>query len=260
MIEIDRLSINITDICDMNCAHCLRGDGHGRKLDVSLIPKIFENISSVQSLTITGGEPGCNIEAVSAIVNYLKDHKNDIHVMGCFIATNGKQHHQELVDAVKTLLWLELERNFDMEKKVITYENAKMNHSFMEEYKYQFGIAVSLDMFHEPIPMENYMKYYVSGIYQDVKEIDYSRMGVISRGRGANLKQSHYRESYGMCIEHESDELYVDEIYVSVDGNVFTDCDISYEMEEYESESYGDLYESSLADIIKEYDKRSEEE
>lgn len=259
MIEIDRLSINITDICDMDCAHCLRGDGHGRKLDVSLVPKIFENISSVQSLTITGGEPGYNIEAVSAIVDYLKEHRDDVYVTGCFIVTNGKQYHQELVNAVKQLLWLDLERNFNTEK-TITYENAKGCHSFLEDYKYQFGIAVSLDMFHEPIPMKNYIKYYTSGIYMDIKELDYSKTGVISRGRGMGLANSYYQKSYGMYIEQESDRLYVDEIYVSVDGRIFTDCDISYEMEEYESESYGDLHKSSLADIIKEYDKRGEEE
>lgn len=45
------------------------------------------------------------MEAVTAIVDYLVKEKDQIDVSGLFIATNGKEYRQELVDAVKTILF-----------------------------------------------------------------------------------------------------------------------------------------------------------
>lgn len=249
MIKVESLVINITDICNMECPFCLRGDRKGRKLDLSLIPKIFEGIEEVESLTITGGEPSCNADAVTAIVNYLKEHKDDIYVGGFFIATNGKEYKQELVDAVKDMFFIWLEKNY--EPGHLIAGGAKGYAAFLDDMKYMFSIAVSIDKFHEPIPLENWFKYYISGVYSNAKEMDYGKTGVIARGWGDGLKNSYYKEYRELHVEKEyPSEITAGEVYVSVDGCIYGDCDMSYEMEEY-NEPAGDLSENTLAEILK---------
>lgn len=51
------------------------------------------------------------MEAVTAIVDYLVKEKDQIDVSGLFIATNGKEYRQELVDAVKTILFYKWKKN-----------------------------------------------------------------------------------------------------------------------------------------------------
>lgn len=250
MVRIEQLIINITDICDMACPHCLRGDGWERKINLSLIPKIFEGIDEIEVITISGGEPSCNIEAVNAIVDYLVKHKDTIDVKGFFIATNGKEYHQELVDAVKTMMFLYLEKDFGR-IKTISGDCVKRYNAGMEDTLYMFGLSVSLDTFHEPIPLNNWFKYRLSGVYSSVKETDFSAGGVIARGRGEDIPGSMYRDYTKLYVEKDNDNIIASEIYVTVGGKIYGDCDISYEMEEY-IESYGDLNEKSLIDIINE--------
>lgn len=51
------------------------------------------------------------MEAVTAIVDYLVKEKDQIDISGLFIATNGKEYRQELVDAVKTILFYKWKKN-----------------------------------------------------------------------------------------------------------------------------------------------------
>lgn len=247
--RVEQMVINATDICNMECAFCLRGDGQGRKLDLNLIPRIFEGIDVINNLTISGGEPSCYIEAVTAVVDYLSEHKEDVHVNGFYIITNGKEYRQELVDAVKTMMFFYIERIYG-EKETISGKDNICYDGIIEELSYSFGVSVSLDEFHEPINFINYMKYRTSGIYSTAKEYDYSKGGIIARGRGYSIPHSRDRYYEEFEVEQSDDDaIDVDMVYVTVEGQVFRDCDMSYEMEEH-NEHAGDLQEETLAQII----------
>lgn len=250
MKTVESLIVNITDMCNMECEFCLRGDRGVNKMDLSLIPRIFDGIDCIENLTITGGEPSLYEEAVTAIVDYIEE--KDIDCYGCFIVTNGKVYSQALVDAVKKLLLRHIRKTYANE--YVTPQVAKYIKSEFEEM-YSFGIAVSIDMYHEAISVENYIRYRMSGVYSDVKETDFSNGGVIARGRGSNIygaKEREYRELYVSC---DDGDIIVEELYISIDGDVFSDCDISYDMQGY-IEPEGNLHEETLAEII---ERKSEE-
>lgn len=249
MIQIESLVINITDICGMDCAFCLRGDKRGRKIDLSLIPRIFDGIDKVHSLTISGGEPGCNVEAVTVIVDYMTTHKDDLHVNGFFIATNGQGYHQELVDAVKEAAFLFAEREYGLLKTIDGTCMPGIHHEVGEISDY-FGLAVSMDKFHDPIPFENWLKYYMSGVYSNSKESDFDKESVLARGYGTGIYGSIERPLLELYVQESQGVITASEVYVTVDGLVFADCDMSYEMEA-SNEPYGDLNESPLSDIIR---------
>ncbi len=53
------LMVEVTDRCNLSCAHCYVGEGKGRHIDISLFEKLisdFEDIGGLR-LIITGGEP-----------------------------------------------------------------------------------------------------------------------------------------------------------------------------------------------------------
>ena len=249
--RIRSLAINITDICNMECAFCLRGDRGTRKMDLSLIPRIFEGITQVDCITVTGGEPSCYVEAVTAIADYIVEHQKDLMVYGFFIVTNAKEYRQELVDAVKKVWMLLLEKCY-FGDRIVGFKEVRTYSSILEEMHYEFGIAVSLDEYHEPIDTMNYFKYRLSGIYSDAKETDFSKGGVIARGRGEGLPNSHYRSYYDLTVEVDEESVDAEEVYVTVDGKVFADCDMSYDMEA-SNEPAGDLHEETLAEIMQRY-------
>lgn len=260
-VQVDSLIINITDLCNMNCKFCLRGDFSGRKMDLSLIPKIFDGISSIGSITITGGEPAMYEEAITAIVDYIE--KSDIDVNGFYIVTNGKVYSQVIVDCVKRVLFRYISANYKgrqiVEKikggyKLDTNVEVPLN---MDDEMYAFGVSVSLDKYHDPISVENYLKYRYSGIYSHSKEQE--DVYVLARGRGENIPGARARAIREIYIEADEDYITTEELYVTIGGKVFADCDISYEMEEM-YEPYGDLTQETLLDVILREAERSLEE
>lgn len=247
-MRIETLAINITDICDMECPFCLRGDRGGRKMNLSLIPKIFEGIDEIGSVVITGGEPAYYPKAVERIVEYLTSHKDTIDVNGFFIATNGKRYEPKLIDAVKTMMCLHMKKYLP-EKEMVSHEDTRLWSSMLKEEYYMFGVAVSMDKYHEPIPLKNWLKYRTSGVYSDAKEVDYSKAGVIARGRGEGILGAMERPYRKLEMAKDGENLIVDEIYVTTNGNIYGDCDMSYYMETY-IEPYGNVDEEPLADMI----------
>ena len=60
-LQLNEFAIEITRKCNMKCAHCLRGEAQKRNIHKKYITKVLEDISSIGSLTITGGEPTLNM-------------------------------------------------------------------------------------------------------------------------------------------------------------------------------------------------------
>lgn len=255
--KIESLVINITDACDMECVHCLRGDRGSRRLDLGLIPRIFEGIDRIESMTISGGEPGLYTEAVTHIVDYLVGHRDEIQVDGFCIVTNGKEYRQELVDGVRRMMLTAVGRGWEGAR---IDGSDRMHRYVMDEVAVMFQLMVSLDAFHEPIDAMNYIKYASSGVYSPAKEEGTSKKFVLSRGRGNGVMGSVYRALREFDVYEDDDGLVAGEVYVTVEGKVFGDCDMSYEMEEY-NEPAGDLEDETLARIMQRcYDEQQKDE
>lgn len=240
-ISIEDFAIEVTRKCNMNCPHCLRGEAEDLDADIELIPKLFDGISSIGTLIFTGGEPSLNTPFITKTVDYVLE--NDIEVNGCFITTNGKVYSQELVDSVKRLFFRYMKRQ--TKGRV----NPGLTKYILSEG--MFGIAVSLDTFHDDISLDNYLKYVTCGVYSDSKEIDFEthKDWVVKRGRGNSVKNAQYRD---LCSFHseevDAETIVVDMVYITADGDVFSDCDMSYDM--MYTGAYGNLFDETLNKII----------
>lgn len=251
--KINSLVIEVTRRCNMECAHCLRGDFETfykfSMDDFSILPRIFEGIESVDSIVIGGGEPTLNSDAIEKIVDYVIE--NNLDVKGLYIVTNGLVYSQKMVDAMRRLYCYNIEK--DYKGKLCDKNGSEENvwkasfvkNSLFPETMIPYGIAVSLDEFHDHIPAMNYMKYLASGFYVPDKEVGERRHpgdGIIARGRGGGIYRAEEMPDVDPIRLDDPDDDRFDIIYVDLDGNVFGDCNLSYDM---------------MEDIVDDYEKSS---
>jgi len=88
--QLANLAIELTRRCNLRCEHCLRGDAQERDINAHTIDLLFKQISYVNSLTLTGGEPSLCPDLIKQVVDSC--YYYDVAVDNFYIATNGITH------------------------------------------------------------------------------------------------------------------------------------------------------------------------
>ena len=73
-MRINNLIIEVTRKCQLKCPHCLRGDTEQIDIETKYINQLLHNVTEINQLTFTGGEPFLNIEAIVHTKNFIKKH------------------------------------------------------------------------------------------------------------------------------------------------------------------------------------------
>ena len=101
--SLDYAVIEITRKCNMSCSHCLRGDPENVDIDLAHVDAFFEQVNSIGTLTITGGEPSLRPDLIMGIVEAAS--ANGVEIGSFYIVTNAKKVTQEFTHAVMKLYW-----------------------------------------------------------------------------------------------------------------------------------------------------------
>lgn len=204
--NFSNLVIEITRRCNMNCAHCMRGDAQDKDITAEIIDKLLKETSAIGSLTLTGGEVALNVPAIKYIAKRIRDFNTP--VQDIFIATNGKQVTNDFLQALLDLFLVA-----DIDEEINT-------------------ICISHDEFHEDIPEENIKKLKMFRFYNEqTKTWDFRKGGLINLGRARNLTGYTKRNIIRQDVDAEldEDELTFNSIVAcTVDGELLSDCDYEY--------------------------------
>lgn len=259
-MQVRNLIIEVTRRCNMKCAHCLRGEAQNCDISLKTIDRIFEDITSVDCIIFTGGEPFMNTGAI-AYALYVCVTRN-IPVYGFYLVTNGKDVEDAYIQVADDWMSYIMSCNYNLE------EDVKCNALYSCDIFEGSGIAVSLDEYHESIPLKNYLRYRMLAYYTTEKEHNQT-FSVRLEGRAEENNLDGYKPIInGFYIDFleeeqgfESDNIIVETIYVSSIGEVVSDCDLSYE--HIAELSIGNIKEESLFNILKnnldveeDYDKK----
>lgn len=161
-VVFNDLAIELTRRCNMSCAHCLRGDAQDADIFLSAIDGLLNQTEAIGMLTLTGGEPLLNLEAMQYITNGLTS--RGIPIMMIQIITNGREYSEKFIAIVKRFAEIvQLTQRYGYGRDV------------NESWRVQIG--VSLDKFHESpdICKENYLKY--KNALKEVAEVRQIRHG-----------------------------------------------------------------------------------
>ena len=196
----------------MKCAHCLRGDAQKRDIHKEYITKTLEDVSSIGSLTITGGEPTLNIPAIRFILNELK--RLEIPVGYFYMVVNGRK----------------------------TCQSIEFLHLLIEMYMYQDEkdeclpmIQMSNDKYHSHPNEQKESKEFLSMLsFFSCRDDEYKMSNIIAEGRGYDLggfKSLDYSKE--VYVNEYEDTIEVDTmIYLNAKGQICNNCDYSYETQD----------------------------
>lgn len=244
--NIDNLILEVTRKCSCACEHCLRGDVMDIDMPESMIPYIFKNVTNINSITFTGGEPSLNINLIRRTLEYCK--KNSIYVGYVWLATNGLQNHRELIHVMDN--WL------DYCLFCTGYADMDPVSKWMDisEYKseYSFGLACSIDEFHPSINKNDYEAFRSLLYYDNCKEGSfYSKTGhkqIIQTGKAYDNGLPGFKPTDFMEKGFSVDDNLVEVVYISATGYIYNNCDYSYRNMD-DCQAGNSIYEQTIFEI-----------
>lgn len=113
-VNIDYLCLEITRRCNLECAHCLRGNRESKDMSDEVLNNIFLDISSIHELDFGGGEPLLAPNVIEKIVRIIKEKGIRIDIVS--FTTNGtvmSKRHIELLRQLKNIADLDVRLSHD---------------------------------------------------------------------------------------------------------------------------------------------------
>lgn len=211
-LSFQDLAVEVTRRCNMNCAHCMRGEAQDIDLDLEKFDKFLENVSHIDTITFTGGEPTLNINAIRHILETCK--KNKIDVYNFYLVTNGKKIENEFL-------------NLMVDWYAYCYDCGG-------EPEYS-GLALSQDEYHESFDIDVVAKLKAFSFFNmNDKKTDWEKAYLVDLGRARSIgghtkRDPHY---YPPTVEECDDTIRVYDgsvIAFTCDGDILFDCDYEYE-------------------------------
>lgn len=210
------VAIEVTRRCNMKCAHCLRGDAQNMDITHEIIDKFLDGFgpgACIGSLLFTGGEITLNLDAIRYMLQAVKERK--ISVMSFYMVTNGKE-----ISLIDELVRVAIDWYVYADDNELT------------------GLALSHDPFHEKLENWGEIKRTLSALsfFSSEDKDMYKQSDIIltDEGRAKNLvgfkKRAPYI-SFPEIYETQNGELDISgsgRLYLSSNGNIAPDCDMSY--------------------------------
>lgn len=205
-LHAENLVLELTRRCNFACTHCLRGETENTDMTEEIIDKVMDNFDGFTEVTFTGGEPTLNLDAMEYFFKMAKIRNKSID---CFyVATNGHENQERLANIL-------LNAYMDCESQDLC------------------GVSLSMDDFHDGFQSE-----YVKGLafYQPVKEhhTDDPHTWIIQTGRAEDFRigrpPKYFTDFHATRTTPPDNSIYVETAYVSTNGFLYPDCDLSYEI------------------------------
>lgn len=216
---LDNLMFEVGRGCNMRCAHCLRGEAQNVQMQKDCIDKVLENVESINSLTLSGGEPMMYPDTIEYIINKIIERK--ISVMSFFIATNGSISSEKVAMALVRLYSWAYEKEF-------------------------CELKISADKYHtNNLEVVDFWKMF-SFTHVDSSLED---RHLLAEGRAFDIVGATRKPSDDGIEMEDDDTVSEGIIYINALGDVLTGCDYSYESQQWKS--HGNVYDSDFCDIIR---------
>ena len=248
---VDVLGMIVTERCNLECEHCLRGCRSNKIMSDDVIEATLSNFDYIETLAICGGEVTLSLDVVEKIINYIIKH--EILVGEITYTINGTIYSQRFLD-------------------LIDYSNEYLISDGNKEDRTNF--AISWDGFHhkeirrlgmEDRYLDNVKQYSESPYYYGVRRLEQK---LFREGRAALLPEditvplrpmevymtyyTKYKNKLGMIrrkFDRENGHCYMGPVITVNPDGIVTECDASIEHQRT-IYNYGNVLEESIEDIM----------
>ena len=244
-IYMQNFGMIVTNRCNLDCAHCMRGCKNNKDMSYEVIKKSLDQFVAIGNLAICGGEPTLALAVLEKIINYIVD--NHILLEQFTVVINGTNYVDEFM---KLLEYID---------NYISYFKFKGNGK-------QTMFNISYDKYHmSEIERLNLKERYYANLrkFKESKffgEINYLPDNVIlfREGNAANLpKESteELKETPIVVTYPGKSNLFKKKglcnigplMTVNVDG-IITECDASLESQDGKF-NFGNVFDNTFEEI-----------
>ena len=240
-LRIQNLALIVTEKCNLNCAHCLRGGCSDKVMSDNVITATLDQFEFIGNLTICGGEPTLALDRVERILNYIAENK--IFVGNVSFTINGTIYSDEFL---RLLDYIEPYLEFDKSSLSPAYFGISLD-------KFHYDEVCRLNMKEEWI--ENINKYTESKHFYDFRKIERK---LFREGNAVNLDSnltvplrpmpifiSYYKKGLFNIPKFDMNggKCFIGPlITINVDG-IVTECDASLEHQRT-IYNYGNIFDN----------------
>ena len=235
-LYIQTLGIVVTEECNMNCAHCLRGEKGKHKIEDYIIEEIFNQVDAIGHLAICGGEPTLAVDRIAKIIDIAI--RKNVLIDGFSTIINGLYYSKPFLDQLE---YIESYLNLISRDDGI---HTTFNISDDEYHKKELEKYGMLEKYYQNIEMYQRSPYF--GQMQGLTT------GLIKEGNAKNLNNPDikdfvpsqwYRTDFGGMTNVGS------LITIDTYGNI-TECDASIK-DQQGKYNYGNVLCDSIIDVCK---------
>lgn len=198
--KIDKLVLEITRKCNMTCNHCMRGDAQNINMTRNVIDYILMQTTEIYDITFTGGEPFLNLDLINYFIHECE--RLGVLVHNFYIATNGSVQTKEAFMTIAKL-----------------YALCESNEVSC--------IAGSNDGYHLDEWEIDWRMFKAFSFFRLTNRHPYEERALINQGRASGISRTVNPTFEN--LELEDNETIKGMMYVNVNGDVMTSCDLSYE-------------------------------
>lgn len=100
-VYIQNLGMIVTNDCNLNCEHCLRGCKSNKKMSKEVIESTLNQLRAIGNLILCGGEPTLALDVIKKIFSYISDNKILVHQISTTI--NGTNYSLEFLRLLESI-------------------------------------------------------------------------------------------------------------------------------------------------------------
>lgn len=249
-ISISNLGLIVTNKCNLDCKHCLRGCKNNQDMTKEVIEATLDQITGIGNLCLCGGEVTLSLDTIKYIFDYFI--KNKIIIDRVNTTINGTIYSKELIELFEYI-----------NRYINQYSNADKPH---------VSIAISNDIYHEE-EMErlklinrydnNVDKYMESEFFLGVRTLEKS-IKLIREGHACNLDKRLTKplKPMNFYVTYTDDKKKFDRMglcnvgpLVTINPNgIITECNASIENQESKY-NYGNVLDNRIEIIASTHGK-----
>ncbi len=259
-IIVQNLALELTRRCNLNCAHCARGDCQNKDMDDKTIERVFEDIDDIVCLQFTGGETSLAVPKVKKVLEEINKNKTKVH--SAVIFTNAVDISDEYINCLKELQQY-CEKSNKESINPIDVECGAKGIVPRKGHEYSMRVIISLDKYHlnaiDQLSSRKQVKRNVEKLVNNFAvEIDkLCSYTVFNDGRAKNLQyiykeetpNTEYAALYWRMKEGYKDLCMIGPIVqITFDGKI-GDCNKTYE--DMDKIAIGNINEENIYSMFK---------
>lgn len=158
--------IEITEKCNLNCAHCMRDGSHNNEISMEIIDKLLDFSDKFERIDFMGGEPTLALDKMKYLLEEAKRKNVKIYSIG--LVTNGTGFSKEFYDVI-------YEYNKYIKQCLEQYVEKEVSDECIRTH---IAIAISDDEYHEVNAV---------GAYKEAMKLNFDKIAFVTLHTVGNM-------------------------------------------------------------------------